>query len=134
MRFKNSEDNDYFYTLDLVKMNGLNFIQNDFEFVKSLASSIHIKKDVKSFIEYLQNEYHVDTNIAEKIFELLEDLIQKIDSLKETGYYDSRALIEFILELNIRAQSDDKKAEILDLIDKFLESDTLRFSTQSAIE
>ena len=100
-------------------MNGLNFIQDDFEFVKSLASSIHIKKDVKSFIEYLQNEYHSDTNIAEKIFELLEELIQKIDSLKEAGYYDSRPLIDFILELNTRTKPD-KKVEILDLIDKFL--------------
>lgn len=133
LRFKNNEENDYFYTLDLVKMNGLNFIQDDFEFVKSLASSIHIKKDVKSFIEYLQNEYHSDTNIAEKIFELLEELIQKIDSLKETGYYDSRPLIDFILELNTRT-NPDKKVGILDLIDKFLESDTLRFSTKSAIE
>ncbi|WP_321315044.1 ATP-binding protein [Halarcobacter sp.] len=134
LRFKNNEENDYFYTLDLVKMNGLNFIQDDFEFVKSLASSIHIKKDVKSFIEYLQNEYHADTNIAEKIFELLEELIQKIDSSKETGYYDSRPLIEFILELNTRTKSDEQKVKILDLIDKFLINDTLRFSTKSAIE
>lgn len=134
LRFKNNEENDYFYTLDLVKMNGLNFIQNDFEFVKSLASSIHIKKDVKSFIEYLQNEYHSDTNISEKIFELLEELIQKIDSLKETGYYDSSPLIEFILELNTRTKSDEQKVDILNLIDKFLISDTLRFSTKSAIE
>ncbi|WP_373030938.1 NACHT domain-containing NTPase [Sulfurovum sp.] len=134
LRFKNNEDNDYFYTLDLLKMNGLNFIQDDFEFVKSLASSIHIKKDVKSFIEYLQNEYHADTNIAEKIFELLEELIQKIDSSKETGYYESRPLIEFILELNTRTKSDEQKVDILNLIDKFLISDTLRFSTKSAIE
>ena len=133
LRFKNNEDNHYFYTLNLVKMNELNFIQNDFEFVKNLASSVHIEKDVNSFIEYLQNEYHADTNIAEKIFELLKELIQKIDSLKETGYYNSRPLIEFILELNIRAKSDDKKVEILNLIDKFLESDTLRFNTKSAI-
>ncbi|QOG13164.1 NACHT domain-containing protein [Arcobacter sp. FWKO B] len=134
LRFKNHEENDYFYTLDLVKMNGLNFIQDDFEFVKSLASSIHIKKDVKSFIEYLQNEYLADTNIAEKIFELLEELIQKIDSSKETGYYDSRPLIEFILELNTRTKSDEQKVKILDLIDRFLISDILRFSTKSAID
>jgi len=134
LRFKNNEENEHFYTFDLLKMNGLNFIQNDFEFVKSLASSIHIKKDVKSFIGYLQNEYHRDTSISEKIFELLEEIIQKIDSLKEVGYYDSRPLIEFILELNTRTKPDDKKVEILDLIDKFLESDTLRFSTKSAID
>lgn len=134
LRFKNNEENDYFYTLDLVKMNGLNFIQDDFEFVKSLASSIHIKKDVKSFIEYLQNEYHSDTNIAEKIFVLLEEIIQKLDSLKETGYYDSKPLIEFILELNTRTKSDEQKIDILNLVDKFLISDTLRFSTKSAIE
>lgn len=134
LRFKNNEENDYFYTLDLVKMNGLNFIQDDFEFVKSLASSIHIKKDVKSFIEYLQNEYHSDTNIAEKIFVLLEEIIQKLDLLKETGYYDSRPLIEFILELNTRTKSDEQKINILNLVDKFLISDTLRFSTKSAIE
>lgn len=134
LKFKNNKENDYFYTFDLVKMNGLNFIQDDFEFVKSLASSIHIKKDVKSFIEYLQNEYHSDTNITEKIFVLLEEIIQKIDSLKEIGYYDSRPLIEFILELNTRTKSDEQKVDILNLIDKFLLSDTLRFSTKSAIE
>ena len=134
LRFKNSKDNDYFYTFDLLKMNGLNFIQDDFEFVKNLASSIHIKKDIKSFIEYLQNEYHSDTNIAEKIFELLEEIIQEIDSIKDVGYYDSRPLIEFILELNTRARTYDKKIEILNLIDKFLESDILRFSTKSAID
>lgn len=125
LRFKNNEENNYFYTLDLVKMNGLNFIQDDFKFVKSLTSSIHIKKDVSNFIKYLQNEYYLDTNIAEKIFELLEELIQKIDSLKETGYYDSRPLIDFILELNTRTKSDEQKVEILNLIDKFLVSDTL---------
>lgn len=134
LRFKDNEENDYFYTLDLVKMNGLNFIQDDFEFVKSLASSIHIKKDVKSFIEYLQNEYHSDINIAEKIFVLLEEIIQKINSIKETGYYDSRPLIEFILELNTRTKSDEQKVDILNLIDNFLISDTLRFSTKSAID
>lgn len=134
LRFKNDQDNDYFYTLSLTKMNGLNFIQNDFEFVKSLVSSLNIKREVKSFIEYLQNEYHSDTNISEKIFELLEELIQNIDSIKDAGYYDSRPLIEFILELNTRARSNDKKVEILNLIDRFLESDTLRFSTKSAIE
>lgn len=134
LKFKNNEENDYFYTLDLVKMNGLNFIQDDFEFVKNLASSIHIKKDVKSFIEYLQNEYHEDTSISEKIFELLAKLIQNIDSVKDVGYYDSRPLIEFILELNTRTNSDEKKVEILNLIDKFLISDILRFSTKSAIE
>jgi len=112
----------------------LNFIQDDFEFVKNLASSIHIKKDVKSFIEYLQNEYHEDTSISEKIFELLAKLIQNIDSVKDVGYYDSRPLIEFILELNTRTNSDEKKVEILNLIDKFLISDILRFSTKSAIE
>ncbi|MDD5406720.1 MAG: ATP-binding protein [Sulfurovaceae bacterium] len=133
LKFKDNKANDYFYTLDLVKMNGLNFIQNDFEFVKSLASSLHIKQDVKSFIEYLQNEYHLDTNIAEKIFELLAELIQNIDSVKDVGYYDSRPLIEFILELNTRTKSDEKKLEILNLIDKFLISDTLRFSTKSAM-
>ncbi len=134
LKFKDNEENDYFYTFDLSKMNGLNFIQNDFEFVKSLASSLHIKREVKSFIEYLQNEYHADTSIAEKIFELLAELIQNIDSVKDVGYYDSRPLIEFILELNTRTNSAEKKVEILNLIDKFLISDTLRFSTKSAID
>jgi len=134
LRFKNNGENGHFYTFDLVKMNGLNFIQNDFEFVKSLASSLHIKKDTRSFIEYLQNEYHSDTSIAKKIFELLEKLIQNIDSVKDVGYYDSRPLIEFILELNTRTNSSEKKVEILNLIDKFLISDTLRFSTKSAID
>ena len=115
-------------------MNGLKFIQDDFEFVKNLASSLHIKREVKSFIKYLQNEYHSDASISEKIFELLAELIQNIDSVKDVGYYDSRPLIEFILELNTRTKSEEKKVEILNLIDKFLISDTLRFSTKSAIE
>lgn len=134
LKFKDNAENDYFYTLDLAKMNGLKFIQDDFEFVKSLASSLHIKREVKSFIEYLQNEYHSDTSISEKTFELFAELIQNIDSVKDVGYYDSRPLIEFILELNTRTKSEEKKVEILNLIDKFLISDTLRFSTKSAIE
>lgn len=134
LRFKNNNVDDYYYTFELVKMNDLQFIQNDFEFIKNLASSLHIKREVNSFIEYLQNEYHSDTSIAEKIFELLAELIQNIDSIKDHEYYDSRPLIEFILELNTRAESNDKKVEILNLIDKFLVSDTLRFSTKSAIE
>jgi len=134
LRFKDNEKNDYFYKYDLTKMSGLDFIQDDFEFVKSLASSIHIRRNVKSFIDYLQNEYHSNTSIAEKIFELLKELIQNINSLKNDGYYDSKPLIEFILELNTRTNSNDKKVEILNLIDKFLISDTLRFSTKSAIE
>lgn len=115
-------------------MNGLNFIQNDFDFIKSLAQSINIKKETRSFIEYLQNEYHLDTTISEKIFELLEELIQNIDSNKEINYYNSRPLIEFILELNTRTKSDDKKILILNLIDNFLINDRLRYSTKSAIE
>lgn len=134
LKFKNNEENDYFYTLDLVKMNGLNFIQNDFEFVKSLALSLHIRREAKSFIEYLKNEYHSDTSISEKIFELLAELIQNIDSLQDVNYYDSRPLIEFILELNTRTKSDEKKIGILDLVDKFLMSDTLRHTTKSAID
>jgi|GEM_PF-2823556 len=134
LRFKNDEDNDYFYKYNLEKINGLKLIQNDFIFVKDLAKSLNIRKEVKSFIEYLQNEYHMDTSISEKIFELLEQLIQNIDEIKDLGYYDSRPLIEFILELNTRTKSDTKKIEILNLIDKFLKSDTLRFSTKSAIE
>ncbi|WP_066152753.1 NACHT domain-containing protein [Aliarcobacter cryaerophilus] len=134
LKFKDNAENDYFYTLDLAKMNGLKFIQDDFEFVKNLASSLHIKREVKSFIKYLQNEYHSDASISEKIFELLAELIQNIDSVKDVGYYDSRPLIEFILELNTRTKSEEKKVEILNLIDKFLISDTLRFSTKSAIE
>jgi len=133
-KFKNDEDNDCFYAFDLSKMNGLNFIQNDFEFIKGLTKSIHIKRETKSFVEYLQNEYHSDTSISEKVFELLEELIQSIDFVKNVGYYDSGPLIKFILELNTRVKSDERKEEVLNLIDKFLISDTLRFSTKSAIE
>jgi hypothetical protein len=134
LRFKNSENNDYSYKFNLKKMNGLYFIQNDFDFIKSLAQSINIKKETNSFIEYLQNEYHLDTTISERIFELLEELIQNIVSNKEINYYDSKLLIEFILELNTRTNSDDKKILILNLIDKFLIDDRLRHSSKSAIE
>ncbi|MDD3597835.1 hypothetical protein [Sulfuricurvum sp.] len=134
LKFKNDEENDYFYTFDLVKMKGLNFIQDDFGFIKSLAESINIRKEVKNFIEYLQNEYYLDTNLSEKIFELLEVFIHNIDANKEMGYYDSRPLIEFILELNTRTKSDDKKIGILDLMDKFLMSDTLRHTTKTVID
>jgi hypothetical protein len=133
LKFKNDVDSNSFYTLDLTKMNGLGFIQKDFNFIKELSSSIHIKKEINSFIAYLQNEYSLDTTIAKGIFELLEELIKNIDSIKEGRYYDSKPLIEFILELNIRTQTNDKKKEVLDLIDKFLLSDTLRFNTKSAI-
>ncbi len=134
LKFKNSDNNDYFYTFDLIKMNGLNFIQNDFDFVKSLAQSIHIRRETNSFINYLKNEYHLDTAISEKIFELLEIVIDNIDANKEMGYYDSRPLIEFILELNTRTKSDEKKIALLDLMDKFLMSDTLRDTTKAAID
>lgn len=134
LRFKNNENNDYPYNFYFKKMNGLNFIQNDFDFIKSLAQFINIKKETKSFIEYLKNEYHLDTTISEKIFELLEKLIQNINSSKDIDYFDSKSLIEFILELNTRTKSDDKKILILDLIDKFLINDRLRYSTKSAIE
>lgn len=134
LKFKNDEQNDYFYTIDLMQMNGLGFIQNDFNFVKELASSINIRKELKSFIEYLQNEYFLDTTIAEKIFELLEKLIEPIDSIQDGGYYDSKLLIEFIIELNTRTKSDDTKIKVLDLIDRFLLSETLRSNTKSAIE
>lgn len=134
LKLKNIENNDYFYTLDLTKMNGLNFLQNDFGFIKNLAQSTQIGKEMRSFIKYLQNEYHLDTTISERIFELLDDLIHNIDSIKGTGYYDSRPLIEFILELNSRINSNEKKIGILDLIDKFLISDTLRHTTKSAID
>jgi len=133
LKFKNDEENDYSYRFNLTKMNALRFIQNDFHFIKELASSIHIKKDVNSFIEYLQNEYFSDTTIAEKLFEILEELIKNIDSTEDNMYYDSRSLIEFLLELNTRTKTDDKKKDILDLFDKFLLSNTLRFSTKSAI-
>lgn len=134
LKFKNSENNDYSNKFNLKKMNGLNFIQNDFNFIKSLAQSINIKKETNSFIEYLQNEYHLDTTISEKFFELLDVLIRNIDSEKEIDYYNSKLLIEFILELNTRTKSDDKKILILNLIDKFLINDRLRYSTKSAIE
>ncbi len=134
LKFKNNEENDYFYTLSLTKMNGLNFIQNDFNFIKSLVASLHIKREVKSFIEYLQNEYSSDTSLSDKIFELLEGLIKNIDNEKEVRYYDSRPLIEFILELNTRTKSDEKKEKILNLIDSFLISDNLRYSTKSIID
>jgi uncharacterized protein YacL (UPF0231 family) len=115
-------------------MNKLNFIENDFNFIKNLAGSLHIKGEINNFIEYLQNEYHNNTSLLEKIFELLEELIQNIDSTKEIDYYDSKLLIEFILELNTRTKSNEKKKDVLDLIDKFLISDRLRDSTKSAIE
>lgn len=134
LKFKNTESNDYFYTFDLRKMNGSNFIQNDFDFIKNLAQSTHIKKEMRSFIEYLQKEYHLDTTISEKIFELLEELIHNIDSTKDMGYYDPSPLIEFILELNTRTKSDENKIVILDLMDKFLMSDSLRHTTKSAID
>ncbi len=134
LKFKNNEKNDYFYTLSLTKMNGLNFIQDDFNFIKALVSSLHIRREVKSFIEYLQNEYYSDTGLSDKIFELLEGLIENIDNEKEVSYYDSKPLIEFILELNTRTKSNEKKEKILDLIDSFLISDNLRHSTKSAID
>ena len=134
LKFKNSEGNDYFYTYDLTKMNGLNFIQNDFAFIKRLAQSIHVRKEIRSFIKYLQHEYYADTTLSEKIFELLDKLIHNIDSNKGTGYYDPTPLIEFILELNTRTKSDEKKKAILNLIDKFLMSDALRYTIKSAID
>ena len=134
LKFKNDEENEYFYTLDLNKMVGLGFIQNDFDFIKNLSTSLNVRREVKAFIEYLQDEYHKDTSISERIFELIGNIIKNIDSIEENGYYDSRPLIEFILELNTRTKSDEKKKEILNLIDKFLESDKLRYSTKSAIE
>lgn len=134
LKFKNNEENDYFYTLSLTKMNGMNFIQDDFDFIKALVSSLHIRREVTSFIEYLQNEYYSDTSLSDKIFELLEGLIKNIDNEKEVRYYDSKQLIEFILELNTRAKSDEKKEKILDLIDSFLISDNLRYSTKSILD
>lgn len=134
LRFKNIKNHDYSYSFNLKEMKGLYFIQNDFDFIKNLTQSINIKKEIRSFIEYLQNEYHLDTTISEKIFELLDVLIQNIDSNKEIDYFDSKSLIEFILELNTRTKSDDKKILILNLIDKFLTNDRLRYSTKSAIE
>lgn len=134
LKFKNSKSNSWFYTINLEKINGLNFIQDDFDFIKSLAQSTHIKKEMRSFIKYLKHEYYLDTTISEKIFELVEELIHTIDASKEIGYYDSRPLIEFILELNTRTKSDEKKIAILNLMDKFLMSDTLRHTTKSAID
>lgn len=133
LKHKSDETNEDIHSLRLEKMNGLNFIQNDFEFVTGLISSLNIRREVNDFIKYLQNEYHLDTSISGKIFKLLAELIKILDS-GESDYYDSRLLIEFILELNTRAKSDENKKEILNLIDKFLESDTLRFNTKSAIE
>lgn len=134
LKFKNNESNDYFYAFDLRRINSLNFIQNDFNFIKSLAQSTHIKKEIRGFIEYLKHEYHLDTTISEKIFELVEELIHNIDANEERGYYDSRPLIEFILELNARTKSDEKKIGILNLMDKFLMSDTLRHTTKATID
>ena len=88
----------------------------------------------RNFIEYLQKEYYADTSITEKTFELLDELIQKMDSSSDVGYYDSSPLIEFILELNTRTKDDKKKMMVLDLIDRFLVNDSLRYSTKSAIE
>jgi len=134
LRFKNSENNDFFYTLELTKMNGLKFIQNDFEFIKDLATSIHIQKDTQGFIEYLQNEYYEDTNIADKIFVLLEDIIYQIDSDTEEEYYNLKPLVEFILEINTRTISNDKKEKILNLIDNFFKSDRLRNNIKAIID
>jgi vacuolar-type H+-ATPase subunit E/Vma4 len=133
LKFKNNEENNYHYTLSLTKMNGLNFIENDFNFIKNLAGSLHIKGEINNFIEYLQNEYHNNTSLLEKIFELLEELIQNIDSTKEIDYYSSELLIEFILELNTRTKSDEKKEDVLNLIDKFLISDRLRIGTKLVV-
>jgi len=134
LRFKYTGEDDYSYRYDLTKMNGLNFIQNDFDFIKSLASSIHIKQEMKSFIDYLQNEYYADTSISEKIFEILEELIETIETTNDMGYYDINPLTEFILSLNTRTKSNEKKVKILDLIDSFLISDKLRWRTKSVIE
>ena len=134
LRFKNSDGSGDFYAYDLTKMNGLGFIQNDFAFMKSLAQSIHIRREVSDFIKYLQNEYYLDTTISDKIFQLLEALIENIDSDKVSGYYNSRPLIEFILELNIKIKTDEKKTAILNLVDKFLISDALRYTTKTAID
>lgn len=135
LRFKDNQESRHFYTFELSKMNGLNFIQDDFEFIKTLTSSINIKTEINSFIKYLQKEYHANTNISDKVFELLAILIQNIDAVKDVNsYYDSKPLIEFILELNTRVNSDKQKDEILNLIDKFLIIDNLRFSTKSVID
>ena len=114
-------------------MNGLNFIQEDFDFIKKLAQSINVKKEIRSFIEYLQNEYHLDTTISEKILEILENIILNVNSIKDLDYYNSQPLIEFILELNNRIKSEQQKNNILNLIDKFLLNDVLRHSTKSSI-
>lgn len=131
LKFKDIEDNSYFF--DFTKMNGLNFIQEDFDFIKKLAQSINVKKEIRSFIEYLQNEYHLDTTISEKILEILENIILNVNSIKDLDYYNSQPLIEFILELNNRIKSEQQKNNILNLIDKFLLNDVLRHSTKSSI-
>jgi hypothetical protein len=134
LRLKNSEDNESFYYYDLTKMNGFGFIQNDFAFIKNLTKSIHIRRDVGDFIKYLQNEYYLDATISDRIFQLIGILIENIDSYKVAGYYHSKPVIDFILELNSRIKSDKNKIELLNLIDKFLMSDTLRYDTKTAID
>jgi len=132
LKFNKSANNLYF---DAKKMNGLKFIQNDFTFVKGLAQSIIIiTNNTNSFIEYLQHEYYSDTTIVDKIFELLEILIESIDSAEDLRYYDLKPLIVFILELNTRVKSKGNKIVILDLMDKFLISDISRYTTKSIID
>ena len=55
-------------------------------------------------------------------------------NIKKRLYFNSKPLIEFLIELNTRTKSNDKKKNILDLLDKFLLSNTLRFNTKAIIE
>jgi hypothetical protein len=133
LRFKDYDEQNFSYHFKLTKMNNLNFIQDDFEFIKTLASSMHIRKEIEGFIDYLKIEHRLDTSITNKIFEILHLLIHNIDKVTDNNYYHSQPLIEFILELNTRVVIKEQKEEILNLIDKFLLIDKLRYSTKQAI-
>ncbi|MBN2835364.1 MAG: hypothetical protein JXR48_10390, partial [Candidatus Delongbacteria bacterium] len=134
LKIKNQTNFSYSYEFDLKKLNRLDFIKRDFEFIIKLASTLHIDRDIKNFIVYLNIEYRSDTSLLRKILEILMVIISNLDTRKNEIFYDSESLVKFIFELYSRVESENDKKNILDLIDKFLMNDTLRHKAKLTLD
>lgn len=134
VQYKNSEGVSWNFHFAMKNFHDGCFIENDLEFIKQIATSIHTRRESHDFWDYLKNEFYTKKSRAEKILEVIEVFIDNYQKGSEDYGYGNDEKIEFIRELYNRLKTDESKDNVLAILEKFLKNDSYRYAVQQKLD
>ncbi len=136
LEYKNSDINkiSWHYQYDIKDFANLNLLKNDPNFIKELAKSKFIQKKSSEFFKLLKIEFDKNRGLSDLILSIIQNFIDSNDSSTDENYYSFNEVFEFIIELYNRVLDEEIKEKVIDILDKFLEKDSYRFSLKKLLD